>query len=137
MIKDYILIKNREIYPLGTYSYMAQLIIIFLITDFVRYKPVLVLSAGLGIVMWSLLLWTTELFWLKIVQLFYGTFMAAEVAYYTYCYAKVDKVNYQKVTSQTRAAITGGKFFSAVVGQLLVSYEVMDLRELNYITLGS
>lgn len=27
---------NRDIYPLGTYSYMAQLIVIFLITDFVR-----------------------------------------------------------------------------------------------------
>lgn len=30
---------NREIYPLGTYSYMAQLIVIFLITDFLRYVP--------------------------------------------------------------------------------------------------
>lgn len=27
---------NREIYPLGTYSYLAQLVIIFLITDILR-----------------------------------------------------------------------------------------------------
>lgn len=86
--------------------------------------------------MWCLLLWTTELIWLQVVQIFYGTFMAAEVAYYTYCYAKVDKENYQKVTSHTRAAITGGRFFSALIGQLLYSYNV-DLRQLNFITLAS
>lgn len=27
---------NRDIYPLGTYSYLAQLIIVFLVTDFLR-----------------------------------------------------------------------------------------------------
>jgi solute carrier family 19 (thiamine transporter), member 2/3 len=27
---------NREIFPVGTYSYLAQLVIVFLITDFLR-----------------------------------------------------------------------------------------------------
>lgn len=35
---------NREVYPVGTYSYLAQLVVIFLITDFLRFKPVIILS---------------------------------------------------------------------------------------------
>lgn len=27
---------NRDVYPVGTYSYAAQLIIVFLVTDFLR-----------------------------------------------------------------------------------------------------
>lgn len=35
---------NQEVYPVGTYSYLAQLVVIFLITDFLRFKPVIILS---------------------------------------------------------------------------------------------
>lgn len=147
---------NREIYPAGTYSYMAQLIIIFLITDMVRYKAIIILSAVCGIIMWSLMLWTEEYYWLLVIQTFYGTYMAAEVAYYTYMYAKCDRNDYQRVTSHTRAAITAGqihdtkfhhqfhliftftgKFLSGLLAQLLYSFKIMDLRELNYISFAS
>lgn len=60
--------------------------------------------------------------------------MATEVAYYTYIYTKVSKDYYQLVTSHTRAAILAGRAISAIVGQLLISFEVMDYRQLNYIT---
>lgn len=102
-----------------------------------RYKPIIVLSACLGIIMWSLMLWTKAYAWLMVVQLFYGTYMAAEVAYYTYMYAKVDRKDYQKVTSHTRAAITGGKFLSGVTAQILISYNLLNVRELNYISFAS
>lgn len=52
---------NRDVYPWGTYSYLAQLVIVFLVTDILRYKPIIVLSAIVGIVLWCLLLWTTSL----------------------------------------------------------------------------
>lgn len=35
---------NREVYPVGTYSYLALLVVVFLITDFLRFKPVIILS---------------------------------------------------------------------------------------------
>lgn len=35
---------NREVYPIGTYSYLALLVVVFLITDFLRFKPVIILS---------------------------------------------------------------------------------------------
>lgn len=39
------------------------------------------------------------------------------------------------VTGFTKAAILGGRFMAGATGQLLVSFRLMDLRELNYITL--
>lgn len=69
-------------------------------------------------------------------QFLYGLFMATEVAYYTYIYAKVKRDQYQLVTGCTKTAILGGRFMAGVVGQLLVSFNAMDLRELNYITFG-
>lgn len=62
--------------------------------------------------------------------------MATEVAYYTYIYAKVDKVHYMKVTSHTRAAIMAGRFVAGSLGQTLVNTGAMDYLELNYITFG-
>lgn len=52
-------------------------------------------------------------------------------------YAKVDKVHYQKVTGNARAAILTGRFTASVIAQLLVSLNVMDIRELNFLTLGA
>ncbi|XP_055536529.1 reduced folate transporter-like isoform X3 [Wyeomyia smithii] len=63
--------------------------------------------------------------------------MAAEVAYYTYIYAKIDRDKYQQVTGNTRAAVLSGRFLASVIGQALVSTKAMDLRQLNYITLGA
>lgn len=31
---------NRKVYPYGTYSYVAQLFVVFLITDILRYEVV-------------------------------------------------------------------------------------------------
>lgn len=63
--------------------------------------------------------------------------MATEVAYYTYIYAKVDKKHYLKVTSHTRAAILSGRFVASALGQVLVTTETMDYRQLNFITFGA
>lgn len=62
--------------------------------------------------------------------------MATEVAYYTYIYAKVERDKYQQVTGFTKAAVLSARFLAGVVAQLLVSFHLMDLRQLNYISLG-
>uniref|UniRef100_A0A1L8DE13 Putative micronutrient transporter folate transporter family n=1 Tax=Nyssomyia neivai TaxID=330878 RepID=A0A1L8DE13_9DIPT len=128
---------NRDVYPVGTYSYAAQLIIVFLITDFLKYKPLIVTLGLAGIVTWSLLLWTESLGALQVAEIFYGTYLATEVAYYTYIYAKVEKEHYSKVTSHTKAAILCGRFIAGSLGQFLVHLNFMNYRELNYITLAA
>lgn len=42
-----------------------------------------------GIAVYAILLWTTSLEWVQASQFFYGLYIATEVAYYTYIYAKV------------------------------------------------
>ena len=51
-------------------------------------------------------------------------------------YAKVVKSKYQKVTGNARAAILSGRFIASVIAQILVSFNWMNLRELNFLTLG-
>lgn len=101
------------------------------------YKPLIITVGVTGIIVWSMLLWTTSLEALMALEFFYGTYMAAEVAYYTYIYAKVDKKYYPRVTSHTRAAMFAGKLVASILAQLLLYFDVMDYRDLNYITLAS
>ncbi|CAO1409983.1 unnamed protein product [Diamesa serratosioi] len=109
----------------------------FLVTDVLRYKPIIISSACSGIVIWSMLLWTKSLVALQLVQVCYGFYMASEVAYYTYMYAKVDKSLYQKVTSYARTSTLSGRFLASIIAQILVSFDLMDLRELNFLTFGA
>lgn len=70
------------------------------------------------------------------MEVFYGFFMAAEVAYYTYIYAQVDKEHYQQVTSHTRTAYLFGRALSGIVSQALVSSGTLDYYQLNFISLA-
>ncbi|EDW84164.1 uncharacterized protein Dwil_GK13288 [Drosophila willistoni] len=126
---------TQDVYPVGTYSHLVQLVFVFLITDFLRYKPLIITIGAAGVIIWSMLIWTTSLLSLQILEFFYGTYMAAEVAYYTYIYAKVDKKYYPRVTSHTRAAMFVGKLVSGITSQLMINLDVMNYKELNYITL--
>jgi thiamine transporter 2/3 len=127
----------KQVYPVGTYSNMILLVLVFMITDMCRYKPLIVVLGLSGMAIWAMLIWTTSLFMLQVLEVFYGMFCAAEVAYYTYIYAKVDTEHYQKVTSHTRGAILAGRAISGITSQTLVSTNVMDFKQLNYITFAS
>lgn len=58
------------------------------------------------------------------------------MAYYTYIYAKVDREHYPKVTSYTYSAILAGRSLGGVTAQLMNSFEVMNLLQLNYFSLA-
>ena len=58
--------------------------------------------------------------------------------YYAYVYRLVDETAYQKMTSLTRSAYLIGHVFSALLGQILVSYSNMKgFYPLLYIALAS
>lgn len=102
-----------------------------------RYKPVIIVTGISGIVTYCLLLWTTTKLWAQTIQIFYALYVATEVAYFTYIYAKVDKEYFLKVTSHTRAALLCGRFTSGVLAQTLYNTKLLDIRQLNFITLGA
>ncbi|XP_011875260.1 PREDICTED: thiamine transporter 2-like [Vollenhovia emeryi] len=128
---------NQQIYPVATYSYLATLILVFLITDFVRYKPIIVLCGLSGIVTFIMIILGKSVIVFQIVEFFYGLFFSTEVAYYTYIYAKVDKKHYQEVTGHTKAATLFGRSMSGVVAQLTASFDLLSYHQLNFITLSA
>lgn len=53
-------------YPIATYSYLATLPIVFLITDYLRYKAIIVLEAVAFVLTYTLLIWGHGLTTLKV-----------------------------------------------------------------------
>jgi thiamine transporter 2/3 len=128
---------NREALPITVYSTLVLQVFAFLITDMCRYKPLIIVVGLSGVIMYSLMLWTTSLLGLQIALAFNGLFYGAAVAYYTYIYAKVDKEHFERVTSHTNAATLAGRTSSGILAQILVSVKWMDVEQLNYISLGA
>lgn len=128
---------NQYIYPVATYSNLATLILVFLITDFVRYKPIIILCGLSGIVTFLTIILGKTVLELQIMEFFYGLFFSTEVAYYTYIYAKVDKKYYQQVTGHTKAATLFGRSMSGIIAQLTASFDLLNYHQLNFITLSA
>lgn len=108
---------------------------VFLATDYLRYKPVILLQGFSLIVTWFMLLYAQGLLAIQFLEFFYGIATAAEIAYYSYIYSVVDLGMYQKVTSYCRSATLVGFTVGSVLGQILVSVAGWLLFSLNVISL--
>ncbi|NWW44491.1 S19A3 protein, partial [Pedionomus torquatus] len=128
---------TNQIFPVWTYSYLALLFPVFLITDYVRYKPILLLQGISFIITWLLLLFAHGVLAMQMVEFFYGMATATEVAYYAYIYSVVSTDHYQRVTSYCRSITLVAATVAAVLGQLLVSLAGVSYFHLNAITLAS
>ncbi|NWS34971.1 S19A3 protein, partial [Polioptila caerulea] len=128
---------TNQILPVWTYSYLALLFPVFLLTDYVRYKPVLLLQGISLILTWLLLLFAHGVVAMQVVEFFYGMVTATEVAYYAYIYSVVSAQHYQRVTSYCRSVTLAAATVAAVLGQLLVSLAHVSYFSLNAITLAS
>ncbi|KAL3124275.1 hypothetical protein niasHT_006663 [Heterodera trifolii] len=126
---------NSEIYTYWTYSNLLAMVPIIVATDFLRYKPILVLEAVSLLACWLLLVYGTTLRQMQLMQICFGISTAASVAYNTYLYAIVDKRYYKKVTSYFRTASMVGKFLAYCSGQILITTKIGDFLLLNEITL--
>lgn len=129
---------NEEIYAVGTYSCLVLAVVIFLITDYFRYKPLIIADGIAGILTYALLLGTPSLYRVQMEQVFFGFFYSSEVAFTTYLYAKVDdKQYYQKITSLVKASMLFGRFLSGFIAQTIVSTHLLNEVYLLYISIFS
>lgn len=126
----------EEVYPVWTYSYLGLLSIVFLITDFLRYKPVIVFEGFCYVTAWCLLIWANGVPAMQGVEVAYAAATATQVAYSTYIYAHVSQTHFQVVTAYTNAALLTGRFVAGVLAQILIATEICDYLDLNYISLG-
>uniref|UniRef100_A0A183GRU4 DUF817 domain-containing protein n=1 Tax=Heligmosomoides polygyrus TaxID=6339 RepID=A0A183GRU4_HELPZ len=98
-------VLNSQVYPIWTYSYLLALIPVFLLTDLVLYKPMVMIESLSYIVVWSLLVFGSTVFAQQVilrlygfpmVEVFYGWATATEIAYFAYIYVKVSRDNFKK-----------------------------------------
>ncbi|XP_040417201.1 reduced folate transporter isoform X1 [Cygnus olor] len=127
---------TNVITPVLSYSYMAVLVPIFLLTDYLRYKPVLVLQSLSHISIWLLLVLGTSVLAMQLMEFFYGVTMAARIAYSSYIFSLVAPSRYQRMASYSRSAVLLGVFTSSVLGQLCVTLGSVPFLTLNYVSLG-
>lgn len=127
----------NEIYPIWTYSYLALLFPVFLATDYLCYKPVLILQATSLVVTYSVLLSKKSLIAMQLMQFTFGLATASEVAYYSYIYSVVEPAQYQRVTGYCRSITLFGSAAGSLVGQLLLSVAKVQLSHLVILTLAS
>lgn len=77
---------NNQIFPVWTYSYLSVLVPVFLLTDWLRYKPVVVFQGMMLFITTALIRWTGSVPAMQVMQFFYGVVTASEVAYFSYIY---------------------------------------------------
>ncbi|KAJ1090302.1 hypothetical protein NDU88_003435 [Pleurodeles waltl] len=128
---------TNQIFPVWTYSYLALLFPVFLLTDYLRYKPVIILQAISFITAWLILLLASGVPAMQVLEFVYGLATATEIAYYAYIYSVVSPDHYQRVTSYCRSISLVGYTAGSVMGQLLVSLGGVSYFYLNVISLCS
>nr|ABN58742.1 reduced folate carrier [Caenorhabditis elegans] len=126
-----------QVYPYWTYSYMLALIPMFILTDILRYKPIVMIEAIGLVATWALLVFGKGVWQMQIMQVSFGVASAAEIAYYSYIYSIVDRKHYKRATSYIRAAALMGKLVAFGLGQTLISTHTSDYLVLNQISLGA
>ncbi|XP_027851234.2 thiamine transporter 1-like [Aphis gossypii] len=127
---------NQEIFPVSTYTCLGVTIIIFLITDYLYYKPIVVLNALSSFTVQILLIFTRSKTNMMVMEVFYGTLISCKVAYFTYVYSKVDKKYYKTVSSHMKMACLLGRLFSALLAQTLIDNKILTVYYLNHLTLA-
>ncbi|KAI4902337.1 hypothetical protein NFI96_014070, partial [Prochilodus magdalenae] len=125
----------NQIFPVWTYSYLALLVPVFLLTDWLRYKPVIVFQCCALFGTNALLLWFGGVGVMQAMQFVYAMVTACDVAYFSYIYSMVALQHYLKATSYCRTAQLLGYTVGSVLGQLLVSFSLLSYNNILVLTL--
>ncbi|XP_051965854.1 thiamine transporter 1 [Xyrauchen texanus] len=117
---------TNQVFPVWTYSYLVVLVPVFLLTDWLRYKPVMVFQCSALFATTAMLLWLHGVLEMQVVQFTYGVVTSCDIAYFTYLYSMVELKHYLKATSYCRTAQLLGYTIGSVLGQVLVSFELLS-----------
>ncbi|XP_026082465.1 thiamine transporter 2-like isoform X2 [Carassius auratus] len=126
---------TNQIFPVWTYSYLAVLVPVFLLTEWLRYKPVVVFQCLVLFSTMAMLLWCNGVPEMQAIQFTSGLVTSCDVAYFTYLYSVVELKHYLKATSFCRTAQLLGNTAGSVLGQILVSFELMSYNYILVFTL--
>ncbi|XP_062251605.1 thiamine transporter 1-like [Platichthys flesus] len=128
---------SRQVYPVWTYSSLVLLIPVLLVTDVLRYKPVIILQGLTYVAAFLLVLVGSGVRSAQLALFSYSVASAGDVAYFSYIYVVVPTSRYQQVTSYVRGASLLGYAVGGFLGQLMVSLGGVSLYCLALVTLVS
>ena len=60
----------QDVYPVWTYSYLAVLVLVFLLTDYVKYKPMIVFQGLAFVATWLLLVFGSGVSLMQVKNLY-------------------------------------------------------------------
>ncbi|XP_072550921.1 solute carrier family 19 member 3b [Salminus brasiliensis] len=127
---------TNYLFPIWTYSYLSVLLVVFLLTDMLRYKPMIVLQGLFLVSNYLLLCFASGLPAMTFLQFNFGVVTSTEVAYFSYIYSTIPPEHYQMATGFIRSAMLSGSTLGATLGQLLISLAGVSYFTVNAITLG-
>jgi len=57
---------HQDVYPAGTYASLAFAVVVFLVTDFLQYRPIVILEGAAGTATFAALVWGNDIQWLQV-----------------------------------------------------------------------
>ncbi|KAM6987352.1 solute carrier family 19 member 3b [Tautogolabrus adspersus] len=129
-------VVTNYLFPIWTYSYLAFLFPVFLLTDFLRHKPLIMVQGFFLVTNYVLLCFAPGLPAMIFLQVNYAVVTSTEVAYFSYIYSVIPVESYQRATGYLRSAMLAGYTIGASLGQMLISLAEVDYFYINAITLG-
>ncbi|XP_043072731.1 solute carrier family 19 member 3b isoform X1 [Puntigrus tetrazona] len=129
-------VVTNYLFPIWTYSYLAVLCPVFLLTDLLRYKPIIITQGLFLVTNYVLLCFASSLTAMTYLQFNFAMVTSTEVAYFSYIYSVIPPERYQRATGYIRSAMLTGYTFGATLGQLLISLADTSYFHVNTITLG-
>nr|XP_055029449.1 solute carrier family 19 member 3b [Misgurnus anguillicaudatus] len=129
-------VVTNYLFPIWTYSYLSLLCPVFLLTDFLRYKPIIITQGLFLIINYTILCFAQSLTAMTYLQFNFAMVTSTEVGYFSYIYSVIPPERYQQATGYVRSAMLIGYTFGATLGQLLISLADTSYFHVNTITLG-
>uniref|UniRef100_A0AC34F781 Uncharacterized protein n=1 Tax=Panagrolaimus sp. ES5 TaxID=591445 RepID=A0AC34F781_9BILA len=124
-------ILNGEVYPYSAYSYLFAIIPIFLFTDILLYKPIMYIEIFGQISYRFTLSYTSSLFSQQLGQTMGGLVRASDLAFFSYIYGVLEKDQYKRFTSWTRAGTMAGRTGAYLFSQILILTHWSDYHTMN------
>ncbi|XP_050524066.1 thiamine transporter 2-like [Daktulosphaira vitifoliae] len=112
---------NEEIMPIREYGTLLSVLLTLTVTDYLLYKPVMLLNNVCGIFVYISLAVMPDILQLKITEVAMTRITAySDVAYLSYLFAKIhDKRFYQIASGLVRTGMLTGKLCGSVLAQIL------------------
>uniref|UniRef100_A0A0N5B3L7 MFS domain-containing protein n=1 Tax=Strongyloides papillosus TaxID=174720 RepID=A0A0N5B3L7_STREA len=125
----------ESVYPLWAYAHFVFSIPIVFFTDYLNFKPILLIESLSLIATGFLLTFGRSLFSIQMTQITYGCATASEIAFMSYLYTIVHENEIVFVTGLIRGVILLSKCLCTSVSQLGISLKWFNLTFINETTL--